>query len=162
MAWLPKFVEQYLTFTGKCFRHCNKPTSMKAILRDPIRYLGAYICPDGYVSQVVYFSQKPDLAWFMDTITSQVGTENFRSSDVRTATRHGWELGRDALQTLQTQLGTKPSITEVYWTRYPKTEAEKKIGISLCTGNIDRSGCLRLFPHDVNKAERLCPVCRQG
>lgn len=162
VEWLPKFVERYLSFTGKCFRHCDGPTSMKVILQDPTRIIGAYACPDGFVSQVVYFSQKPNLKWFSDTIVNQVGSENFTTNDVRVATRHGWELGGDAVETLEAQLGVNPSVTEVYWTRYPRTEAQKQIAVSLCTGDVSHPGCLRLFAHDRNKIERLCPTCRRS
>ena len=161
LDWLPAFVEQHLSFTGKCFRHCDKLTSMKAILQDSNRVLGAYICPDGFVSQVVYFSQKPDLNWFNDTISNQVGADNFTTNDVRLATRHGWELGREALQTLEKQLGPNPSIREVYWTRYAKTDEQKQVAISLCVGDSSRSGCLKLFAHPSNQVQKLCSACKR-
>jgi hypothetical protein len=135
---------------------------MKVLVQDPTRIIGAYVCPDGFVSQVVYFSQKPNLKWFSDTIVNQVGSENFTTNDVRVATRHGWELGGGAVETLEAQLGPNPSVTEVYWTRYPKTEAQKQIAISVCTGDVSHPGCLRLFAHDRNEIERLCPTCRRS
>jgi hypothetical protein len=135
---------------------------MKPLLQEPTRVLGAYVCPDGFVSQVVYFSQKPNLKWFSDVIVSQVGEENFTGNDIRVATRHGWELGGEATKTLEAQLGANPSITEAYWTRYPKTDAQKQMAISLCTGDSSRAGCLRLFAHDRSKAESFCPTCRRS
>ena len=162
MEWLPKYVEEHLSFTGKCFRHCDKATSMKVISQDSTRVLGAYVCPDGFVSQVVYFSQKPDLKWFNNTISGQIGVENFTTNDVRVATRHGWELGGNALENLKAKLGPNPSLTEVYWTRYPRTDAQKEIAISLCTGSGSRPGCLKLFSHASGKVEKLCPACRQA
>ena len=162
LDWLPKFVEEHLSFTGKCFRHCDKPTSMKIISQDTNRVFGVYTCPDGFVSQVVYFSQKPDLDWFKSTIESQVGAENFTSNDVRVATRHGWELGGNALESMQTALGPNQSLIEMYWTRYPRTDAQKQVTISLCTGDRSRAGCLRLFAHDSGKVEKFCPICRKG
>ena len=160
LDWLPNFVENYLSFSGKCFRHCDKPTSLRLISKDSIRVFGAYICPDSFVSEVVYFSQKPDLLWFSNMISSQVGRDNFTANDVRVATRHGWELGEEANATLTAELGSNPSLTEVYWTRYARSEAEKRIAISLCTGDGSRLGCLRLFSHESGKTERLCPACR--
>ena len=161
MDWLPKFVQEHLSFTGKCFRHCDKPTSMKVISQASNLVLGAYTCPDGFVSQVVYFSQRPDLKWFNSTLSSQVGPENFTTNDVRVATRHGWELGGDAYERLKAQLGPNPSITEVYWTRYARTDEQKRIAISLCTGDGSRAGCLRLFAHESDKVQRFCPACRR-
>jgi len=133
---------------------------MKVISQDSTRVLGAYACPDGFVSQVVYFTQKPDLNWFNGTISSQVGAENFTTNDVRVATRHGWELGGNARQSLADKLGPNASITEVYWTRYAKTDAQKQTAISLCTGDGSRLGCLKLFAHESGKTEKFCPACR--
>jgi hypothetical protein len=132
---------------------------MKLISQDSTRVVGAYVCPDGFVSQVVYFSQKPDLKWFEGMLVGQVGKENFTSNDVRVASRHGWELGRDALETLEEKLGTGASITEVYWTRYARTDAQKKIAVSLCRGDSSQGGCMRLFAHDRNDVKRFCPSC---
>ena len=135
---------------------------MRVVVEDSTRVLGAYVCPDGFVSQVVYFSQKPDLKWFADKITSEVGQENFTQNDVRVASRHGWELGGNALETLEAKAGINSPITEVYWTRYARTDAEKPIAISLCIGDRSRSGCLKLFAHDRNTAERFCPACKSN
>ena len=135
---------------------------MRLMVEDSARILGAYVCPDGFVSQVVYFTQKPDLKWFTDKITSEVGQENFTSNDVRVASRHGWELGGNALETLEAKAGTNSAITEVYWTRYPRTDAEKQIAISLCIGDPSKSGCLKLFAHDRNIVERFCAACRSA
>jgi hypothetical protein len=135
---------------------------MKLISQDSTRVLGAYVCPEGFVSQVIYFSQKPDLNWFNSTIAGQVGPENFTTNDVRVATRHGWELRGNAQETLKAKLGSNRSLTEVYWTRYARTDAQKQIAVSLCTGDGSRPGCLKLFAHKSGKAERLCPACRRG
>ena len=159
MDWFSDFVLKYLSFKGKCFRHCDKSTSMQILSQEPLRVVGAYVCPDGFVSQVVYFSPSADLKWFESMISSQVGRENFASNDVRIGSRHGWELGGEARQLLETKLGMGKSVTEVYWTRYARTDAQKRVAISICTGDGVRKGCLRLFAHDSGRVERLCPVC---
>ncbi len=159
MEWFPEFVLKYLNFTGKCFRHCEEPTSMRVISHDPDRLVGAYVCPDGFVSQVVYFSLKPDLKWFEDLLSSQVGRESVSQKDIRIASRHGWELGGNALDTLEAKLGQGASIRELYWTRYPKTEMEKQQAVSLCIGDNSKTGCMKLFFHDRNSGEKLCPAC---
>jgi hypothetical protein len=161
LDWLPKFVADYLSFTGKCFRHCDKPTSLQIVSKDSTNVLGAYTCPDAFVSQVVYFSQRPNLKWFNDTIASQVGAANFAANDVRVATRYGWELRGNADANLEANLRSNPTMTEVYWTRYARTDAEKKIAISLCLGDQSRPGCLKLFAHDSERVERFCPACRR-
>jgi hypothetical protein len=135
---------------------------MRVISQDSTRVLGAYVCPDGFVSQVVYFSQKPDLHWFNGLISSQVGADNFATSDVRVASRHGWELGGDAQEILRAKLGPNASLIEVYWTRYARTDVEKRIAVSLCMGDGSRSGCLSLFAHESRRIEKFCSTCRKG
>ncbi len=160
MDWFPEFVLKYLSFAGKCFRHCEKPTSMRVVSRGATSVVGAYVCPDGIVSQVAYFSLKPDLESFERMLSSQVGNENFSSRDVRVASRHGWELGGAAEKVLEANLGDGASLSEVYWTRYPRTEDQKEQAVSVCQGNASRQGCMRLFMHDRSSVEKLCPTCK--
>jgi hypothetical protein len=95
-------------------------------------------------------------------ISGQVGSENFASNDVRVGARHGWELEGDARHLLETKLGTDDSITEVYWSRYPKTDAEKQIAISVCKGEGARKGRPHLFTHDRTNIDKLCLECGRG
>ena len=148
-----------MSFTGKCFRHCDKPTSMKPIIREASKVVATYTCPDGFVSQVVYFSERPDLDWFSKMMATQVGEEHYTTDDVRTASRQGCELGNDARSELEHHLGRDGKVVEVYWTRYPRTDEQKIRGISLCTGDASRAGCLKIFAHDVSKDEKVCPAC---
>lgn len=133
---------------------------MKIISQNSNSLVGAYVCPDAFVSQVVYFSVRPDREWFERTLTEQVGKENLSPRDIRLASRHGWELGGDARSILQSKLGVGGSIHEVYWTRYPKTEAQKQLAVALCLGEGSELGCLTLFMHSRNIVEKLCPSCR--
>ncbi len=160
MDWFPDFVMKYLNFTGKCFRHCEEPTSMTVIFRNEKSLVGAYVCPDAFVSQVVYFSLKADAEWFRDLLSSQVGKENVSNKDIRIASRHGWELGDGALDTLESKLGPGVPVKEIYWTRYPSTEAEKEQAVSICIGDLSKKGCMRLFMHNRNSVQKLCPACR--
>jgi len=80
--------------------------------------------------------------------------------DLRVASRHGWELGGDAQEILDSRLGEGAGVNEIYWTRYPKTEEQKQQAVSLCVGDGSKVGCMRLFMHDRNSVERLCPSCR--
>ncbi len=160
MDWFPEFILKYLSFKGKCFRHCEKPTSMKVISQGSANLVGAYVCPDGFVSQVVYFSLAPDQVWFEGMLSDQVGKENLSQRDIRVASRHGWELGEKALDILQSKLGESGAIREIYWTRYPKTDAQKQQALSLCMGEVSKAGCMKLFIHDRNSLERLCPSCK--
>jgi hypothetical protein len=160
MNWFPEFVLKHLNFTGKCYRHCDKPTAMTVVSQNSTSLVGAYLCPEGFVSQVVYFSIQPDLKWFEDLLREQVGQENVNHRDLRVASRHGWELGGDAQEMLASRLGKLARITEVYWTRYPKTEEQKRQAVSLCVGDESKAGCMRLFMHDRISVEQFCPSCK--
>lgn len=160
MDWFPEFVRKYLNFAGKCYRHCDKPTAMTVLNQNSTSLVGAYICPDGFVSQVVYFSTQPDRDWFERLVQDQVGSENVHHRDLRVASRHGWELGGDAQEILRARLGEGARITEVYWTRYPRSEEEKQQAISVCMGDGSKAGCMKLFMHDRKSVERLCPACK--
>lgn len=133
---------------------------MKVVSQDSNNVVGAYVCPDGVVSQVVYFSPKPDLQWFEGMLSSQVGKENLSARDIRIASRHGWELGGSVQEIVEANLAQGASIGEAYWTRYPKTETQKQWVVSLCQGDASRLGCMRLFMHDRSLVENLCPACK--
>ena len=160
MDKLPELVLKYLNFTGKCYRHCEKPTAMKVILENANSLVGAYVCPDGFVSQVVYFSIQPDRDWFKRMLSDQVGSESLNDRDIRVASRHGWELGEGAEEAIKSSLGEAGVIHETYWTRYPKTEEQKQQAVSLCMGDGTKAGCMRLFMHNRNSVERLCTSCK--
>jgi len=160
MTTLRTFIDNHLTFTGKCFHHCKNPTTMRIIKEARGKIVAAYTCPDGFVSQVVYLTDsKPDLEWFREFLSEQVGKRNVSERDVRIATRYGWELGGKTRRQIQSQLGPAGKLAEVYWTRYPKTELQKKKAISLCIGSSSKPGCMRLFIHSRKSKPVLCPEC---
>jgi len=155
---LKGFIEKYLRFKGRCRRHCREPTTFVEILSDSDNVVGAYFCQDGYVSKVIYFSVNPDIEWFRDFLVSQVGEEMVNSRDIRPATRHGWELGNEALVEI-CDVNPNGMIKEVYWTIYPKTEAEKNRGVFLCFDPEERRGCRNLFVQDIKLRNKLCRNC---
>ncbi|MFH0896588.1 MAG: hypothetical protein V1850_00870 [Candidatus Bathyarchaeota archaeon] len=156
-----KFVNKNLIFNGQCRRHCDKPTSFVDLQPNSSSVVGAYACPDGYVPRVVYFSVSPDINWFKKFLVNQVGKENVKESDIRTATRHGWELRENALAEI-CEISPTSMIGEVYWTVYPKSEIEKSQGVFLCSDFQRGKGCGRLFVEDIKFKEKLCPKCRES
>jgi len=156
---LKEFVERYLTFKAQCRRHCDKPSSFFELWFDLKNFVGAYVCSSGYVSRVVYFSLNPDKNWFRKYLTSQVGESVVAEYDLRPATRHGWELGSDALTSIR-EINPDDTIQEIYWTIYPKTDEEKRCGVFLCSDSEGKQKCNRLFVQDLNSQNRLCPACR--
>ncbi|HXY83640.1 MAG TPA: hypothetical protein VEH56_07940 [Candidatus Saccharimonadales bacterium] len=161
MPTLRPLIDNLLTYTGKCFHHCENPTTMRILHEADGKIVAAYSCPDGLVSQVVYFTDsKPELEWFREFLSQQVGKRQVSRRDIRLASRYGWELGGKARQMIASQLGPERKLTEVYWTRYPKTTEQKKITISLCIGDSSKPGCLKLFNHDRKSNPILCRKCK--
>lgn len=156
---LKGFVERYLSFRGRCSRHCDGSTSFVSLKSASNGVVGAYVCPDSYVSRVIYFSVNPNIDWFRSFLVSQVGEEVVKDRDLRVATRHGWELESDALTRIG-EVSPTGLIKEVYWTTYPQTEAEKSRGVFLCSYPEKGRGCGRLFVQNIKSRERLCPKCR--
>ncbi|HXX87674.1 MAG TPA: hypothetical protein VEH86_04420 [Candidatus Acidoferrum sp.] len=155
---LEEFVEKYLKFQGQC-KHCDEPSSLVLLQSDPKNIIGAYVCPNRYVSRVVYFSVNPDIKLLKAFLYSQVGKQIVADRDIRPATRHGWELGSDALAEIG-KVSPNGVIKEVYWTVYPKTEDERNMGIFLCSHSEKGSRIGRLFIQDKKSRNTLCPKCK--
>lgn len=156
---LKEFVDKYLTFQAQCYRHCDNPSSLVHLRSDSKNVIGAYVCPSGYVSRVVYFSAYPDIKPLKAFLYSQVGEEIAADRDIRPATRHGWELGSDALAEIG-KVSPTGVIKEVYWTVYPKTEDEGRRGIFLCSSREQGKRCSRLFVQEKKSRNRQCPKCK--
>lgn len=154
------YVKKYLIVDGvKCGRHCSRPVTFALLSEDPVEITGAYVDPDMYVSRVVYFSLEPNLEWFTNTLRAQVGAK-LNEKDLRFATRHGWEFGRQGEKDARTIFGSNAKgITEYYWTFYPKTDEDKKTETYLCSKA--HGGCgKRIFVRSVGDDEKLCDLCR--
>jgi hypothetical protein len=146
------FVRKYLIVEGlPCSRHCDKLTRFVALMEDRNKLVGSYVCPDNYVSRVVFFeSNNRDMDWFKSFVRSELdGGERIRDKDFRFATRHGWELGGEAEAEIQSVSGSK-GIVEYYWTFYPRGEEEKKLGNFLC------EKCGKLFTQPLSSKNKVC------
>ncbi|HZW57303.1 MAG TPA: hypothetical protein VFF30_13525 [Nitrososphaerales archaeon] len=165
------FAREFLIVpNAKCSRHCSRPTRFVPILEkndqnNSAILIGAYACPDNYVTRVVYFADRPDQEWFERFLREQVG-DLLRSRDIRYATRHGWELGRDAEEKIGLiapahlpEAGKATGVTQFYWTFYPQSDEEKKRGTFLCSK--EDGGCgRRLFVKEISdEKSKLCSQC---
>jgi glutaredoxin len=156
---LQKFVDEYLNFKGQCRRHCNKPASTVELLSDFKKTVRAYVCPEGYVSRIIYFSINPDITWFKRYLSNQIDGSMLKDRDIRPATRYGWELKKGASNEIK-EVSSTGIIKEVYWTVYPKTDEEKELGIFLCSDQQKGKGCRKLFVQKITSTKRLCFECR--
>jgi hypothetical protein len=145
-----QFVRKHLIVEGlPCSRHCSKPTRFHSFFEETDRIVGAYVCPDNFVSRIVYFSTAPDRGWFENFLREELeGGSRIRPNDVRVATRHGFELGREA-EAVSSQL-LPNGLTEYYWSFYPHGDEEKANGNFLC------EKCLKLFVKPISSPERVC------
>jgi len=154
------FVEHYLVIDGaKCYRHCEQPAKFTPIFQSESSLVGAYVCPQGYVSRVVYFAANPDAEWFKEFLRNPLGEKRVKTQDIRSATRHGWELGGTAEAEIS-KVAKSGTITQYYWTFYPKTNEEKSLGTFLCPK--EEGGCGRLYTKLNTEDSRLCPNCRNA
>src|SRR5271157_4815369 len=116
------FSKQFLVTEGvKCARHCERPTRFVPLLEENDKFVGAYVCPDEYVSRVVYFSKDLDMNWFETFLRDQAG-DRLRSRDLRRATRHGWELGPEAEKRIKVLVDPARGLGEAYWTFYARND----------------------------------------
>ena len=149
---LLSFVEKYLVASdAKCSRHCNMNAKFVTLNKTTSSIVGAYACPENYVSRIVYFAENPEPKWFERFIVDQVGKINSR--DIRTATRHGWELGGSAESEIA-RVSKSREIMQYYWTPYPKTDEEKNSGVFIC------EGCGNLYSKLKIDESKLCQKCR--
>ena len=121
---------------------------------------GAYTCPDGYVSRVVYFADRPDPAWFEHFLRAQVG-DRLNPMDIRYATRHGWELGREAEEKIKKL--KHQEVRQFYWTFYPRGDEKSGStrGTFLCSKQAGGCG-RRLFVKELSESNKLlCPACEK-
>jgi hypothetical protein len=154
------FVDKYLIAKdAKCYRHCQGPTTFVPLVSSESSLTGAYVCPQSYVSRVVYFADEPSASWLERFLTDQLGSVRVRSKDIRKATRHGWELGEDAEEKIRGVSGNG-KLVQHYWTFYARSEEEKQTGTYLCSK--ENGGCGRLYLKSNSDNSKLCPNCRSS
>jgi hypothetical protein len=157
---LPSFIEKFLAVNdAKCSRHCDKKARFVPIRQSDTNLVGTYICPQNYVSRVVYFADNPDPKWFQEFLVGQFGKAEVRSRDIRKATRHGWELGGEAEKEISNVSKTR-SICQYYWTSYPQTDREKENGIFVCAK--EDGGCGKFYSKLKSDESKLCPSCSRA
>jgi len=145
------FVYHYLIVRdARCYRHCQNQAQFVSLESKADGIVGGYICPGNYASRVVYFSLHPDREWFEGFLKDQAGNL-VKSKDIRSATRHGWELG--GLAESEILKVSDNGVRQFYWTLYPATEEEKTKGAFRC------GKCGRLYVKQFSNDSKVCPDC---
>lgn len=153
------YARKYLITEGvPCGRHCKDPVRFVTLFEDMDSLVGAYVCPEEYVSRAVYFASNPNREWFFDFLVEQATADRVRDRDIRVATRHGWELGKEA--EVEMQSVSPKGIKEHYWTFYARDDSDKSWGTFLCPK--ERGGCGRIFTQRLEGKSVLCPACSKS
>lgn len=121
---------------------------------------GAYVCPDGAVSRVIYFSRETDTEMFKTFLEGQLGKDSVNMHDLRVATRYGWELKGRAYPEIS-NVFKNSVVKQIYWTVYPKTEAERRQRVFMCQSHKGMRGCGKLFSQPIESENRLCQRCHE-
>lgn len=147
------FIRKYLVVEGlPCSRHCDKSTHFVTMVENREKLVGGYVCPDNYVTRLVYFElDNHDASWFKSFVRNELdGGPMVRDRDFRVATRHGWELGGNAEDETASFTDRSKGIKEYYWTFYGRNDEEKKLGNFLC------ERCGKLFTQSLSSKSKTC------
>lgn len=146
------FVEKYLVAKeARCYRHCSQSAKFAPVYESESSLVGAYVCPDKYVSRAVYFSDKPDEEWFYSFLSAQLGSDWVRKRDIRMATRFGWELGGNAEDEIK-EVSKSGKLVQYYWSFRPENNEERSRGTFLC------SNCGKFYVKP-KTGDSPCPHC---
>lgn len=124
-----EIVDGYLKTEGRCYGHCDGRTQL-VFLEKGERLISCMACPGGYVSRIVMYGRELDTAGFMHYLAEKTeGTGEVEAADIRTATRHPWDLGTGG------DGANDVVIREAYWTqnyRRSKSENPGRNALFLC------------------------------
>lgn len=146
--------------TPRCYRHCQEPVRAHSVSTPFPGYWSVYACPGGVVSVTSYVERSrkdPTLKVRRFLSRRSVPPSLVTRHDLRTATRHGPELGVMAERILARDQSTRP-LKVVYWRVYPfqgRDGSEQRLFVCF------RHGRARpVFYADSGAARRgTCPVC---
>jgi hypothetical protein len=146
--------------TARCYRHCQRPVRVKSFSTSLPGYWQLCVCPGGAVSVTSYVERSDrdptKLVWrFLQQQT--LPTRLVKRRDLRSASRHGPELGRPAERFLA-RTGLPRALRVVYWRVYPfrgRDGAERRLFVC------QRHGDSRpIFYADLTaETSGRCPVC---
>lgn len=144
---LRELVITNLSGSVPCFGHCSDNSTLR-IVRDGQPLVGAYVCPSGYVSRLVVYSDRAETTMLKELVKEVgAGKIDVQDPDIRVATRHPWDLGVS---------GDADLLKETYWTqsyRRTKSDDPNRIAMFLC------SSCNSLFTGPLKTTGSMCNKC---
>jgi hypothetical protein len=145
---LTRIVTGNLNGKPKC-SHCQEQASLK-IVHEENTLIGCYVCPTGYVSRTILYSENAARNGLKNTVSDAFRMPlSVPEGDLRVATRYAWDLAID---------GVSPGVAlkEVYWTQNygrSKSNDPNRTALFLCNG----CGCF--YHQAAGSRSRLCPTC---
>jgi hypothetical protein len=143
-----------------CYRHCEDPVTARKVRTELPGTLEVYACPGGVVSVTVYTEwsdRDPTRLVARELRRRSVPTTLVRSHDLRTASRHGPELGRAAERLLARARPPRP-VRSVYWRLYPFRRGTQELRLFACFRHGPGTAVWFVAPTPVGTA--ACPECR--
>lgn len=129
----------------KCYGHCDKPATLKVLKSDGY-LIACQACPAGYVSRVTAYGSGRTLPYLKAYLVDVLGEgADLKDVDLRTATRHPWDLGVPGAE-----------LTASYWTqnyRRTKSDDPNRIGLFVC------ARCGSPFSQAISSAGTMCSKC---
>lgn len=143
-----------------CYRHCRGAVRAHTLSSPFPGYWQVYACPGGVVSLTSYVeltrrNLSPNVLRFLRARTHPASL--VRNHDLRTASRHGPELGRAAERLMARRRPSRP-LRVVYWRVYPfrgRDGSEQRLFVCFRHG---RSQPV-FYPYPAASLRGDCPVC---
>lgn len=150
-----------LSAAGTCLYHCTKRTRPRPIGSARVSIGWVYACPGGAVSTVTFVggARRPSPTRIRRYLRDRTErSEHVRLWDLRSATRHGPELGRVAERWVG-GLGKQAPIYLLYWRRYPRKVGRRYSFLYACFHH--GAGEVRFFAAPKSSRQPACPFCRR-
>lgn len=160
--WPPALRAALKSPGGRCYRHCDRRIRVHRVPSSLPGQWEIRACPAGVVSVTSYaeWTRRDPVARARRTLARWVRPRSLlRSWDLRTATRHGPELGRPAERAMERVTPRKP-VRVVYWRVYPyRTRDGTERRLYVCFRH-SRIGPVFFAASPTDPAWR-CPECRR-
>jgi hypothetical protein len=138
-------VEKAFSQSQKCYHHCDQPATLR-FLNSGEPLVACYACPTGYVSKVMVYGHRDVDKTMREFLANALGGRPLREDEVRTATRHPWDL---AIRDFE--------MSVAYWTqnyRGSKSEDPHRPALFIC------SNCNSTYVKPLSMPGTMCPNCR--
>jgi len=138
-------VEASFSQPQKCYGHCDQTATMR-FLGSGEPTVACYACPAGYVSKVMAYGARDSRKPLQVFVTKALGGRSIKEEEIRTATRHPWDLGVSGFE-----------MKVAYWTqnyRGSKSDDPNRQAMFIC------SECGSTYVKPLTAPGTKCANCR--